>query len=530
MAVMLKSGYAGAALYTADIRDSPLVGAFKRFLSKPPTIDEDLMKDFIKFVDVEIAKLPFLEDRPNFEKWIANVNQPLSRKVEYTEAFEYYTEHKLHIDNMATLYGTPMYKNDKIFENFLKISTFIKSEWYPELKPNRCINPRSILYMPTVGPSYADISEIIFALPEFIKYVPIKDRPKYIMDRLENAGARCVSTDYKSFENSFVMRIQEAVEMKLYKHMLKLYPDLYNLCHLQCIHNEVECSSMSISMDAARMSGEMCTSLGNGFTNLMLMKFFCAEHGIQDAKGVIEGDDGLFTYHGPSLDNTFFNKLGFQIEIVERDLNESSFCGNIFTENSLKTLVDPLEAIATASFSMQGVGARDTELNKLTYLMGYSLLCQYGNCPIVGAFARMQIRTTILRDPHVRSKALRYLATSRKLDWWSREVLSKTIYEKVTDNYVSLEDRMLIERLYDIPVSAQLLIEQQMDRSKGWIKSDVLDLLYSLHHPDWVVNFTKIEYSKTVPVRYINYNPIKSTLSYREGEEVMVDFNAFYTG
>lgn len=530
MAVTLKSGITGATLFTADIRDTPLIGAFKRFMSKPPTINDKLMNKFMKFVEEQIRLLPHLTTRPCFEQWITEVNQPLSRKEEYTKAFDFYIEHKLHIDKLASVYGTPAYKKDETFEKFLRISTFIKSEWYPEMKPNRCINPRSITYMPTVGPSYADISKVIFSLPEFIKYVPIKDRPKYILERLSNSGSRCVSTDYKSFENSFTMRVQEAVEMKLYKHMLKLYPDLYNLCHLQCIHNDVHCSSMSISMDAARMSGEMCTSLGNGFTNLMLMKFFCYKHDITDAQGVIEGDDGLFTYHGPSLDNEFFNQLGFQIEIDERDLNESSFCGNIFTEKSLKTLVNPLEAIATASYSMQGVGARDCELNKLTYLMGYSLLCQYGNCPIVGAFARMQIRTTILNDPHVRNKALSYFKTSRKLDWWSREILSKTIYEKVLDAKVELEDRMLIERLYDIPVSAQLLIEKQLDQSTGWVSSDILDLLYSVKHPEWVVNYSKIEYSSAVPVRYLTYNPIKRSLNYVEGEEVMVNFSSFYDG
>lgn len=528
MAVMLDAAYLGATLPIADIRDTPLIGAFKRFLSTPPALDKKLFGRFEKFVDDYISNLPILTKEPSFEEWIVNVNQTESRKQEYRDAWNYYCEYKLIINKCASDYGTKNYVYNEIFEKFLQISSFIKTEWYQEVKPNRCINPRSITYMPVVGPAYADISKYIFSLPEFIKYIPIADRPKYILDRLSNAGARCVSTDYKSFENSFTRTIQEAVEMKLYKHMLANYPDIYQLCHLQCIKNNIRNSSFTVSMDAARMSGEMCTSLGNGFTNLMLMSFFCAEHHVTDQSGVIEGDDGLFTYHGPSLTNDFFNKLGFQIEIDERDLNEASFCGNIFTEKSLQTLVDPLEAIATASYSMNAVGARPSEKNKLTYLMGYSLLCQYGNCPIVGAFARMQIRTTILKDPQVRRKALKYLSTSRKIDWWNREVVSSTIHKKILDSKISLEDRLMIEKLYCIPVSAQILIEEQIDQCSGLFKSDVLDLLYSTLHPDWVKNFNNIHYADTVPVRYFHNLPKVADLKYAEGEQVVVAYDSFY--
>lgn len=528
MAVRLPSGISGAVLPCADIRDTAFLGALKRILSKPPDIDDTLFKDFEEFIDEQIALIPILIDEPSFEEWIREVNQPESRKQEYREAFAKYQANKLKFDKLAEIYGTDLYEPDPEFEDWLKIAAFIKSEWYLEVKPNRGINPRNIEYMPAVGPSYAAISKIIFSMPEFIKYIPIKDRPKYIYNRLSNAGSICVQTDYKSFENSFTRRVQETIEMKLYKHCLQRFPWLYNLCHAQCINNKIYSPSMNIQMECARMSGEMCTSLGNGFTNLMLMRFFCLKHDITDAQGVIEGDDGLFTYHGPPLYNEFFNKLGFQIDISNKELNEASFCGNIFTETSLQTLADPLEVMATASYSMQGVGARDTELNKLCYLMGFSILCQYGNCPILCSFARKQIRDCILNDPLVRPKALKYLTTSRKLDWWSREVLSKCIHEKVVDTTINYEDRLMIERLYDIPVSAQIEIEKQLDSSQGILTSDLLNLLYSQAHIAWVQNYNAIEHSDHVPVRYLDYDPIKSDVSFQEGEDLTVSYKAFY--
>lgn len=528
MAVQLPSGISGAVLPCADIRDTAFLGALKRILSSPPEIDDDLFNRFTTFVDAQISDLPILMNEPSFEVWIEEVNQPESRKQEYRVAFEKYKLNKLKFDQLAAVYGTDDYIFDPDFEKWLQIAAFIKSEWYLEVKPNRGINPRNIEYMPAVGPSYAEISKLIFSLPEFIKYIPIKDRPKYIFDKLSNAGSICVQTDYKSFENSFTRRIQENIEMKLYKHCLSRYPWLYNLCHAQCINNKIYSPSMNIQMDCARMSGEMCTSLGNGFTNLMLMRFFCKEHNITDAQGVIEGDDGLFTYHGTPLYESFFNKLGFQIDISEKPLNEASFCGNIFTENSLKTLADPLEVMATASYTMQGVGARPTELNKLCYLMGFSILCQYGNCPILCSFARKQIRDCILNDPDVRIKAISYLKTSRKLDWWSREILSKCIHEKVEDSTIHYEDRLLVEKMYEIPVTAQIEIEKQLDKSAGILNSDLVNLLYSLKHPEWVRNFSNIHYDDHTPVRYLEYDPVKQDVNYSEGEELTVSYHTFY--
>lgn len=528
MAVTLPSGISGAVLPCADIRDTAFLGALKRILSLPPQIDEELFDRFTTFVDEQISLIPILMNEPSFEQWIEEVNQPESRKQEYRVAFEKYKLNKLKFDKLAEVYGTDDYVTDIEFEKWLQIAAFIKSEWYLEVKPNRGINPRNIEYMPAVGPSYAEISKIIFSMPEFIKYIPIKDRPKYIYNKLSNAGSICVQTDYKSFENSFTRRIQENIEMRLYKHCLTRYPWLYNLCHAQCINNKIYSPSMNIQMECARMSGEMCTSLGNGFTNLMLMRFFCKEHHITDAQGVIEGDDGLFTYHGPPLYESFFNQLGFQIDISEKDLNEASFCGNIFTEESLKTLADPLEVMATASYSMQGVGARPIELNKLCYLMGYSILCQYGNCPILANFARKQVRDCIMIDPKVRVKAISYLKTSRKLDWWSREVLSKCIHEKVMDDTIHYKDRLLVQKMYEIPVAAQVELEKQLDNSTGILNSDLLNLLYKIKHPEWVDNYQKLQISDHVPVRYLEYDPIEQDVSFSEGEELMVSYHTFY--
>lgn len=528
MAKKFRFGLNGAVLPCADIRDTSFIGSLKRILSMPPTIDSQLFNEFMSFVDSFISELPILMEPPKFEEWILTVNQPESRKEEYRRSYETYLTKKIHFDKLAQIYGTDEYVKDTEFEKFLRIASFIKSEWYLEIKPNRGINPRSLEYMPVVGPAYAEISKIIFQMPEFIKYVPIGERAKYIFDRLSNAGSRCVQTDYKSFENSFTRQIQEAVEMKLYKHFLKKFPDVYNLCHAQCVSNNICSDCCSIKMDAARMSGEMCTSLGNGFTNLMLMKFFCYKHCITDAVGVIEGDDGLFTYHGPSLTNDFFNRLGFSIEISEFDLNEASFCGNIFTEESFSTLADPIEVMATASYSMQAVGARPSETNKLNYLMGFSLLCQYGNCPIIGSFARMQIRNAIMCDPKVHQRAIAYSKTSRKLCWWDREVLSQCIQAKVFNDKINFSDRLLVEKLFLIPISAQLLIEKELEQCKGSYSSPIIDYFVENLHPDWKTNYSNVEYCNSVPVRYLKYTPLVDRLSYKEGEELEVYYEKFY--
>lgn len=80
------------------------------------------------------------------------------------------------------------------------------------------------------------------------------------------------------------------------------------------------------------MSGDMCTSLGNGISNYLLAKFLVERKGGQ-LRGVFEGDDGLFSTT-VLLDEKDYEKLGFTIKI-ERvdDPTRASFCGMIYTKS-----------------------------------------------------------------------------------------------------------------------------------------------------------------------------------------------------
>lgn len=80
------------------------------------------------------------------------------------------------------------------------------------------------------------------------------------------------------------------------------------------------------------MSGDMCTSLGNGFSNKMKAEFLAYKAG-GTIDGFVEGDDGLFVTNF-ELRSSDYEKLGFTIKIEEiADPCEASFCGMIFGED-----------------------------------------------------------------------------------------------------------------------------------------------------------------------------------------------------
>jgi len=97
----------------------------------------------------------------------------------------------------------------------------------------------------------------------------------------------------------------DAVEFELYRFMA---PDdalgAKFLTDIQVMQEMNRCYSkyVKIEVEATRMSGEMNTSLGNGFSNLMFMLYACHVQGIA-AEGIVEGDDGVFALEGgQSLD------------------------------------------------------------------------------------------------------------------------------------------------------------------------------------------------------------------------------------
>jgi hypothetical protein len=140
------------------------------------------------------------------------------------------------------------------------------------------------------------------------------------------------------------------------------------------------------------MSGDMCTSLGNGFTNYMLMLFVVTEKG-GVLRGVFEGDDGLWTSDVP-VSTADFGGLGFDLKLDRVGRPElGSFCGLVSSEDGVA--VTNVKKVMMNFFWSHSPLARHAHLGKaLLRAKAMSLLYEYPRCPITVAMARFALRQT----------------------------------------------------------------------------------------------------------------------------------------
>lgn len=170
-----------------------------------------------------------------------------------------------------------------------RCKSFIKDESYDTFKAPRMINPRSKLITLAMGPLIKRLESIIYDLPMvpgqqpdlcwFIKHVPGPERAAQVekLRQFMVPGAEVVSTDHTAFESHFSPDIMSAVEFQAYRFAVR--QDV----RASAVINEFEriCTGLNVSdcaffhsaIHGTRQSGDTTTSLGNGFTNLMLVLF-----------------------------------------------------------------------------------------------------------------------------------------------------------------------------------------------------------------------------------------------------------------
>jgi hypothetical protein len=276
----------------------------------------------------------------------------------------------------------------------------MKDETYPEYKHARAINSRSDEFKCASGPFFKCIEKTLFTLDWFIKKVPIADRPSYIKNRLERMGVSYFAADYTSFESLFTKKLMQTCEFVLYEHCVSEHPLgrawLSLISEALLGRNVCSFKLFNVSVNATRMSGEMNTSLGNGFSNLMFLLFLCQENGMTDVLAVIEGDDSAASGCGkwPSVED--FAKLGLVIKVDMSDsIEEMSFCGLVFDSDECLNVTDPREVLA--SFGWTSAGYKAMKQNKLKLLLrckALSLAHQYPGCPIISSLAQYGLRVT----------------------------------------------------------------------------------------------------------------------------------------
>lgn len=341
-----------------------------------------------------------------------------------------------------------------------------KLEGYPAYKPLRGIMSRTDYIKVWIGPLMKKCEHIIFQMPEFIKYVKAHTRAAYMRDRMQRAGCKYAETDFSSFEGSVrrrIMRICEfSVLLYLTRHNALARERMEQFRDICSGTNVMKYTDITAKILARRMSGEMSTSFGNGWTNLMLITFVLRDV-VPEIPVLVEGDDGLVTI--PQEYQSLFNaqafaKLGFVIKIEwHDDLASSGFCGIVCDPKSEAIITDPIAAIA--SFGWCGGAALrssfDTQLGLLR-AKALSLAYQYPGCPILTSLARLGVRLShgCKIDPE----------DNPFFDGWHKDILvnaEKYVTNELLEKEVSDGTRSVMAMKYGISVDDQKKTEDYLD-------------------------------------------------------------------
>jgi len=435
----------------------------KRFATKTPLPVPGILKEIEKFVQEWCTEnlTPLAADSDvSVPTWLKNTKYSAARCAELLE------------------------KNSKVVSSrevrYHRVNSFMKDEVYPEYKHARAINSRTDEFKCATGPIFKLIEKEVFKLDWFIKKVPVRLRPAYILARLGH-GRKFMATDYTAYESHFSRQIMQSIEFVLYEYMTQYLPARDEWLWL--IHNVIggrnHCvfKYFGVDINATRMSGEMNTSLGNGFSNLMCMLFLAKRLGndLKDVLGVVEGDDGLFTMeHYPTAKD--FESLGFTIKIeMLADISRASFCGLIFDPDDQINVTSPLEEFVT--FGLTTVRyARSSQKRKMELLRckALSMAYQYGGCPVLTSLARYALRVTD-----------KYRARPGYMSEWER-----IQFDEMCEHYDGLlpepplKTRMLVEEEFGLTIETQLLIENYLN-SLTELQPFKLPAVLDLCHPHW---------------------------------------------
>jgi len=428
-----------------ESRDNKVAGCCRRVLRAVPKADKSLYLELQAFVGEFVQEFfePILPDEDvSFETWIQTTKYPEGRRQE-----------------LRVIHG-------KLLENcwedtkILVCKCFQKWEHYIDWKHSRGIMSRTDEAKVLLAPIFKIIEMQVFKLPYFIKKIPVAERPDYIMKMISGL-CRVGTNDFTAFESLFTKELMLTIEMQLYRHMGQHFPkwlDLVDRCLLG--HNVMQFKQFTAYVESCRMSGEMCTSLGNGFSNLMILLFICHKSGIdwRNVKCVIEGDDSLFEIH-EGFDEELYVKLGLRAKLETFDeVSEASFCGIVFDVEDRINLTDPRKVLASVGWGpMKYHKARKNLKLGLLRAKALSFAHQYPGCPIVDVLSHRLLYLTRSKQARVDSK-----------DWYKnsnvptdQELIRDIVRRGATPT--PLRSRLLVEKLYGIAVEEQVRLENMIN-------------------------------------------------------------------
>jgi hypothetical protein len=218
---------------------------------------------------------------------------------------------------------------------------------------------------------------------------------------------------------------------------------------------------LTAKLIAKRMSGEMNTSLGNGFSNYMMLKWLTfRKDPTASVRAAVEGDDGLFkvTPKESSPTTEDFTNVGAIIKLEKKkNLSEASFCGLIFDLDDQVVIADPLKHLAKVGwYPKRHCNCTQKDGRALLRARGYSFVYQYPGCPILSSLGYWILRNTDdITEKNVRKVIDREASYDRERLLTALEKYNDMPSKPITDN-----TRDLMFRYFGVSSRQQILIEK----------------------------------------------------------------------
>lgn len=359
-----------------DINDSTTLedGFLKRLLRINKLPDQQWLYEIKMFTREFVKRYPIIMTAPEFEEWLSNLPFPQWRLNQLQVAFD---------KNHGRLPPREICR---------LVKAFGKTEAYDKFKHARLICSRVDRFKVFFGPWVKAIEAIVYDPKyyvesgiQFVKDMTNEEKMQIILN-LSGAGKNIYGTDYTSFEAAMTPEIMECIEMELYHHIIGVKED-YKLIHdvLTGTNKIYTRAGNFVKCPGRRMSGEMNTSLGNGFVNMIVALFLISKQGFK-VRGVVEGDDGLFVTDA-LLTEEQYAKLGFDIKIEKHNsVNTAKFCQLIFTEDK-QIIRDPIRFYSKFAWTHNYQWAKDLKLQQLIYGKAICAAYETPHCPIIRPIA-----------------------------------------------------------------------------------------------------------------------------------------------
>lgn len=356
---------------------------------------------------------------------------------------------------------------------YYEIASFIKREFYPEPKEPRIINARPDPFKAVVAPFIKDIEHGTIYNEHFVKG-KTQDEVALRMLGIANLYHKIAETDYSSFEGSYVAEFQRVCELELFRFYLQNNPEIFEIIKF-CYYGETKCvlktskhMKAHVKFEGSRMSGDMWTSLGNGFSNMMLFTF-CAKLTMESKPleeqlamsfdYIVEGDDGFFGMNF-DIDLSIVKELGFKLKLHETsDMNDLSFCSINLSPEGVP-VPDFWRSIEKFGWSFKESiidhysDKPNREELKQIRAIGLSCLARSAGVPILQELGAQLIKLT----DHIKTD-------NRYFDQYEMEKYKLNVVDPETKP-ITDATRMYFSKRFGIPVHRQLELEAFIRKQK----------------------------------------------------------------